>query len=445
MLKNNLKIAVVTALMAVCLLPAQAQNKDLDKAKETLQKAMEQKDAAKRNEMVQKAVEQFQKGGMKREMYSIIGDAFLDKKDYTNAQSNYSRCDKPEKKDGMKKLAEAYVEDAFAGEEKNEAKLLRKAMDYYNKADAAKEGARAIGDRFYEKGAAAYPKALDYYTMGDAAAKVESIAKEFFDKGDETKAAETYLKLKSSEGAKKAGDIYYNRKEFQKAIDAYMSGDVEEGIQKYANYLYSENRSEEADNLIVRLADSYIEKKNDEATEKLAANVMAKGSYLLASKLYDKAGNVSMGDKCRAYDALTNFRLEEAKGLFDQTNDAAMSKLITDNEKFLKPLQDLAENMEALKSNAPFVTLTVDSVSGKSVASASDQQMQEDYYKSIRDQVIKNVSDIAANYAKLSDVNLKKYVKVCFLKYGAVRNILDKETFTVRKQKQDVKVKDVIL
>ncbi len=447
MSKKNWSIATCIVMMLACCVQLNAQNKDIDKGMETLKKAMEQKDAAKRNEMVQKATESFQKGGMKREMYAIIGDAFLDKKDYTNAQSNYSRCDKPEKKEGMKKLAEAYVEDAFSGDEKNEPKALRKAMDYYTKADAMKEGARVIGDRFYEKGAGSYSKALEYYLMGDAAVKVEQIAKEFFEKGgaDEVKAAETYLKLKNREGAKKAGDIYYSRNEFQKAIDAYLSGGVEEGIQKYADYLYSEHRNEEADNLIMRLGDAYTEKKNDEATEKLAASLMSKGSYLLASKLYDKAGNVSLGDKCRAYDALTNFRLEEAKSLFNQTNDAAMAKLITDNEKVLKPLQDLAETMEALLKNAPFVSLVVDSVTGKSVPSVSDQKMQEDYYKSVRDQIIKNVNDVSLNYTKLSDVNLKKYVKMCFLKYGAVRSILDKETFAIKKQKQDIKVKDVVL
>src|SRR3982750_4820441 len=140
----NKKISIVAcvALMLACCVQLKAQNKDIDKGKETLKKAMEQKDAAKRNEMVQKATESFQKGGMKREMYALIGDAFLDKKDYVNAQSNYSRCDKPEKKEGMKKLAEAYVEEAFSGDEKNEAKALRKAMDFYTKAEAAKEGAR---------------------------------------------------------------------------------------------------------------------------------------------------------------------------------------------------------------------------------------------------------------------------------------------------------------
>jgi len=447
MSKKNWSIVACIVMMLACCMQLNAQNKDIDKGKETLAKALEQKDAAKRNEMVQKATESFQKGGMKREMYALIGDAFLDKKDYTNAQSNYSRCDKPEKKEGMKKLAEAYVEDAFSGEEKNEPKALRKAMDFYTKADALKEGARAIGDRYYEKGAGSYTKALEYYVIGDAAVKVEQIAKEYFDKGgvDEVKAAETYLKLKTTEGAKKAGDIYYDRKEFQKAIDAYLSGGVEEGIQKYADYLYSENRNEDADNLIIRLGDAYTEKKNDDATEKLAASTMTKGSYLLASKLYDKAGNVSMGDKCRAYDALINFRLEEAKGLFAQTNDAAMAKLITDNEKVLKPLQDLSDNMDALKKNAPSVNVIIDSVTGANVPSASDQKMQEDYYKSVREQIIKNVNDIALNYAKLTDVNLKKYVRVCFVKYGAVRSILDKDTFAIRKQKQDIKVKDIVL
>ena len=103
MSKKFLKVAACFGFMLAISVQLNAQNKDIDKGKETLVKAMEQKDAAKRNEMVQKATESFQKGGMKREMYALIGDAFLDKKDYVNAQSNYSRCDKPEKKEGMKK------------------------------------------------------------------------------------------------------------------------------------------------------------------------------------------------------------------------------------------------------------------------------------------------------------------------------------------------------
>lgn len=447
----SLKKFFVAALAVVIFNTAlEAQNKDVDKGNDFLKKAMDQTDAAKRQDLINKAIESWTKGGLKREMYALIGDAFLEKKDYTNASSNYSRCDKPEKKEGMKKIAEAYVEDAFSGEEKNEPKNLKKAMDYFTKGDAAKEGARLIGDRYYARGIAAYGKALDYYVIGEAAVKIEQIAKEYMEKGgdNENKAAETYLRMKNKDGYTKAGNIYYNRNEFQKAIEAYLKGGVREGIQKYADYLYSENRNEEADNLILQLADALTEQKDDEGMEKLASQTQAKGSYMLASKLYDKAGDVSKGDVCRAYDALIGFRLEEAKGLFAQAADPAVQSMgasITASEKYMGPLKDLADNMEDLKKNAPFVTLITDSVTGKSYPSPSDQKMQEDYYKSIRDQIIKNVNDISVNYTKLTDPKLKNFVRQRFLQYGAVRNILDKESFVVKKLKQDVKVKDLVL
>jgi hypothetical protein len=441
-------ILAASMVMLFSISQVSAQSKDETKAREALSKAMTQTDAAKRQEGINKAKEAFMKAGMKpQEVSAIVGDAYLEKGDLVNATNSYNAATKELKKEGLKKVAEAYVEQAFGEDEKAQTKSLSKAMALFGKSDATKEGARMIGDRFYEKGMGSYPKALEYYVMGDGAVKIEQIAKEYFDKGgdNEEKAAETYLKLKTPEGAKKAGDIYYNRNEFQKAIEAYLSGGVEEGIQKYADYLYSENRSDEADNLIMRLGDAYSEKKNDDAVEKLAARTMNKGSYALAAKLYDKAGNVTMGDKCRAYDALIGFRLEEAKGLFTTSNDVAMVKMINDNQKVLTPLTDLADNMEDLMKNAPPVNLITDSVTGKSVPSASDQKMQEDYYKSIREQIIKNVNDIATNYAKLTDPNLKKFVRQRFLRYGAVRNILDKDTFMAKKQKADIKVKDVIL
>lgn len=448
MSKKIVSTAACAIMMLFMTMQVNAQNKDIEKGKAALIKAMAQADAAKRQDGINGAKESLQKGGMKpQEISALVGDAYLEKGDLVNATNAYNASTKEAKKEGLKKVAEAYVEQAFTEDEKAQTKSLTKAMALFGKADATKEGARMIGDRFYEKGAASYPKALDYYVIGDGAVKIEQIAKEYFDKGgdDEVKAAETYLKLKTRDGAKKAGDIYYNRNEFQKAIEAYLSGGVAEGIQKYAEYLYNDNRAEEADNLIMRLGDAYTEKKNDEATEKLAAETAAKGSYLLASKLYDKAGNMSMGDKCRAYDALVGFRLEEAKSLFNSNSDAASAKMITDNEKALAPLKDLAENMEDLMKNAPFVTLIMDSVTGKSYPSPSDQKMREDYYKSIKDQIIKNVNDISVNYAKITNTDLKKFIRQRFLRYGAVRNILDKDTFSVKKQKADIKVKDIVL
>lgn len=446
-----MKPAVLTLMLAGCLF-AQAQNKDIDKGNETLKKALEQTDAYKKQDMITKAKESFAKGGLKpQEVNVILGDAYLEKGDLVNATNSYNTAGKEDKKIGLKKVAEAYVDQAFGGEdEKNMGKSLKKAMDLFGKAGDAKEGARLIGDRYFEQGEASYPKALEYYLIGEATVKIDQIANTYFQKGgdNEAKAAETYMRLKTKEGYKKAGDIYYNRNEFQKAIDAYLAGGIGEGIKKYAEFLYGEHRDEEADNLILKLADALSEKKDDEALEALAAETQTKGSYLLASKLYDKAGSVSKGDVCRAYDAIVGFRLDEAKSLFAQAADPAvqaMAQLITANEKVLNPLKDLADNMEDLKKNAPFVTLVTDSVTGKSIPSVSDQKMQEDYYKSIIQQIIKNVNDIAANYAKLTDPTLKKFVKQRFMQYGAVRNILNTETFTVKKLKQDVRVKDVVL
>lgn len=442
------RIALATMLSGCMWASSYAQNKDIDKGNEALKKAMEQKDPAKRSEGVTKAIESFTKGGMKKEMYMTIGDAYLGVKDYTNANSNYSRLDKEQKKEGMRKLADAYMEDAFADEDaKTQAKNLKKSMDFYTKAGVTEEGARGIGDRFFEKGESGYDKALEYYLIGKADSKIEQIATNYFEKGgdNQAKAAETYLKMKNKTGYTKGGDIYYNRSEYQKAIDAYLAGGITPGIEKYAEYLYSENRNEEADNLQLQLADKLSEKKDDEGLEVLGKHVMDKGSYGLAAKIYDKAGNMGLANKARAYDALVNFRLEEAKGLFTDAGDAASAKMITDNEKALMPLKDVADVLEELKKGAPFVTLLTDSVTGKSYPSPSDQKTLEDYYKSISAQVYTNVASVGANYAKLNNEELKKYVRQSFNRYGAVRNLLDKNTFVVKKQKTEIKTKDVIL
>jgi hypothetical protein len=60
-------------------------------------------------------------------------------------------------------------------------------------------------------------------------------------------------------------------------------------------------------------------------------------------------------------------------------------------------------------------------------------------------QIIKNVNDVAANMAKLKSPELQKYARMGFLRYGAIRNILDNQTFAIKKQKADIKLKDVAL
>jgi hypothetical protein len=108
-------------------------------------------------------------------------------------------------------------------------------------------------------------------------------------------------------------------------------------------------------------------------------------------------------------------------------------------------LKDVADVLSELKKGAPFVTLLTDSVSGKNYPSPSDQQTLEDYYKAISAQVYTNVAAVGTNYAKLKGEEIKTYVKQGFNRYAAVRTLLDKNTYVIKKQKNEIKTKDVIL
>lgn len=177
MSKKIVSTAACAIMMLFMTMQVNAQNKDIEKGKAALIKAMAQADAAKRQDGINGAKESLQKGGMKpQEISALVGDAYLEKGDLVNATNAYNASTKEAKKEGLKKVAEAYVEQAFTEDEKAQTKSLTKAMALFGKADATKEGARMIGDRFYEKGAAPYPKALDYYVIGDGAVKIEQIA-----------------------------------------------------------------------------------------------------------------------------------------------------------------------------------------------------------------------------------------------------------------------------
>jgi hypothetical protein len=91
------------------------------------------------------------------------------------ATNYFNRCDKPEKADGLNRVANVYVEQAF-GDEKNEAKLLNSAVKLYTKAGTLGEGAKAIGDKYFDRGEKFYPKALEFYFMAQDSAAAERVA-----------------------------------------------------------------------------------------------------------------------------------------------------------------------------------------------------------------------------------------------------------------------------
>ena len=227
-MKYGIKNILMAAFCGLAL-TVTAQNKDLDKGKEIVTKAMAEKDNAKRGELITKARQLLMKGGLKSpEIAELLGNAYLEKKDFTNAANSFGAASKEARKVGFKKLAYLQLEDAFtAADAKTETKTLRAAMSFFTKADAFKEGARAAGDKYYDKGNT--DKALEYYLQAEAKDKIEKVASDYKSKGEDIKAAETYLQVKNEAGYQAAGDIYFSKKNYEKAFDAYYTGNITSG------------------------------------------------------------------------------------------------------------------------------------------------------------------------------------------------------------------------
>lgn len=440
----------ITKLMLVLFLLVStlvfAQNKDVDKGNNLLKKAMEQSDKAKRNELIQNARESWMKGGLKTpDIAVILGNAYLEIKDYTSAASSFGSASKEERKVGFKKLAYLQLEDAFASTDpKLEVKTLRSAISFFTKADAFKEGARAAGDKYYDRGADSYTKALEYYIQAEASDKIGKIADDYNAKGDDLKAAETYMLQKNESGYQKAGDIYFSKKNYDKAFEAYYAGNNFAGLKKYADQLASEGKTPEAEQMYGKVADAYINKDNKPAVGKLAEEQIAKSNYGLAATLYDKIGEDVKASKYKAYNKLMAFEFDEAKALLDANGEASLAKAITANQKFLDPLMNVAYNFDEVRKSAPAIGMTTDD-NGNKIPEKADQKAFEDYYKNAKGQITDDCYKLSANITKITDPELKALMKKRFLQYKAVGNILNAETFAIKIQKAQVSFKDAIL
>lgn len=440
-----IKLTFIATLVCCCQF-AFSQNKDIDKGKETLKKAFEQKEAAKKNEMIQKATEQFQKGGMKREMNLIIGDAFLDKGDLTQASSYYGRCDKNEKMDGYKRLADAYVDAAFS-DEKTEAKNLKSAVNFYNKSGKAKDGIKGIGDKFFEKGEKSYTKAVDYYFLATDTESVEKVARTYENKGGASTmlAVDLYRRVNTPSALKRAGDLCFEKKQYTKAYEAYSAGDVTEGLRKVAEVFYDMGQVAESENIFVKMVENYTKTANTEAIEKLGTENVKSMNFGLAARIYDKAGNLNLAHKYNAYYKFMMLDLDSAKQLLIANDDAALAKAIDANAKPLQVLKDQKFMLDDWANQQPFVNAELDPETGRMKPAPKDEQILVDYYKALKDQIVEACATISKNVNAVSNPELKKMLKKKFLEYPAMGKILDKETFTVKLTKANSQVKDVYL
>jgi len=421
-----------------------AQNKDIEKGKEKLKEAFKQKDAQKKGDDIQKAMELFQKGGLKQQAINgLLGDAYLEDGDLSHAESKYGQCDKETKSEGYSKVGDAYVELAM-NDEKQETKLLEKAMKDYGKAGKSKEGATGIGDKYYEKGEKFYPKAVDYYFRGLDTASVIKIARDYEKKGAEgvTPAFDLY---KRAGLFKKAGDLAWDSKQYAKAYDAYSAGEITDGMRKCADMFFSLGQESEAQNIYIKMVESYTKTANTDAIEKLATENVRLMNFGLAARIYDKAGNLNLAKKYYAYDKLMAMDLDSAKLLFTESDMANLAKAIDANMKALLPLKDVKLQFDDWAKQQPNVGIEMDPETNQYKPVEKDEQMLVDYYKLIKDQITDQCQIISKNINLIKDPEIKRVLMKRFLEYPAVGKILDKQTFAVKLTRSSTQVKDVYL
>lgn len=437
---------VTLTIFSCCLSFVFAQNKDIDKGKEVLKKAFEQKDAAKKNEMIQKSIELFTKGGLKKEMNLIIGDEFLEHNDLTQASSYYNRCDKGEKANGLERVAQAYQDQAF-GDAKNEAKLLRSAMSFYTKSGKAKDGAKSIGDKYFEKGEQFYPSAIDYYFMAQDSAAVEKVADTYVAKGGEAafKSIDILKRIGSKSALEKAGNICYDRKQFDRAYECYSNGDITAGLEKIADKYNEVGRTTEAGNIYVKIAENYMKTANTDAVEKLGTDNVKAMNFSLASRIYDKAGNMNKSKKYLAYNKFMELDLDSAKMLLTEVGELDLVKAIETNMKHLDNIKNNVMVLNDFVQNQPFVTMESDPETGKQRPAVKDENILIEYYKGIKDAIVETFHGISKSTLAISNPELKKMLIKHFQQYPAGTKVLDPTTFAVRLQKSTAQVKDVYL
>jgi hypothetical protein len=243
------------------------------------------------------------------------------------------------------------------------------------------------------------------------------------------------MKLDNEEGYKKAGDLYFSAGDYSNAFTAYDKGGVAEGIKKYADKLYEEGDASSADAQYVKAAEVFATKQNNTALVDMAKTAEERGKYTMAADFYTKGGEPNKATKARAYGNLTTFDFEGAKTEFTTFGDAEMVKAIDANMKYLTPLKDAATFLDDTKLAAPRIDPT----------DATTAEQNTMYYKDNLSSIVDNVYIVSTNVSKITNPALKDALMRKFKQYGAVRNVLDPNTFAKKLKKEQVTEKDAAL
>lgn len=433
-------------LMTSCFaFTVQAQDKQMAKAATIVDKAVNETDKQKQNELLQKANDIYKDIKMLKEGAKVIGDAFFDKGDLTMAARFYVKCDKEAKKEGFEKVGKAYIDEAF-NDKKTEAKTMKKALDNLSKGIGMGDACRVIGDAYFDKGEEYYQSAQSYYLMGGAMEGIKRIADVYFENTNtKTKAADFYALMKTKEGYKIAGDIYFDKKDYGKAFEYYNLGGNVEGFKKYADAMFELGKLTDANSMYERVADSLKAKEKFDDLRTMATTSVQQGNYLLASKLYLKLADNSSAARYEAYDKLMNMSYFEARDILKKQNIMDLPKAIDASTMHLQNLQQYDMIFQDLQRGAPEIRMKEDPNTKEMVKDGNDVKAYDDYYIGAKDGIVDNVYKVSESIVKITNPELKKLMMQKFLRYHAVKRILDPNTFIKKLQKAQVTVADVYL
>ena len=193
------------------------------------------------------------------------------------------------------------------------------------------------------------------------------------------------------------------------------------------------------------MVETYTKTANTDAIEKLATENVNVMNYYLASRIYDKAGNLNLAKKYYAYYKLMELDLDSAKILLTQSDMNNLAKAVDANMKSLTPLRDVKMQFDDWAKQQPPVGIEMDPETNQYKPVAKDEQMLVDYYKLIKDQISDQCQIVSKNITTIKDPELKKLLMKRFLDYPAVGKVLDKQTFAVKLTRSSTQVKDVYL
>ncbi len=444
-MKHRTKTLLLTIMCCLFIAPTLiAQDKNVIKADELLAKGVESTNATEKRELIEKAVDLYEKSGMGKELFEIVGDALVAGKDYASAARYYLRGTPEVKKAGYGKIGDAMVADAGeSGDDKEVAKLIKGAVSNYRKSENPEAGYKNIGDFYYAMGKGQYDNALEYYIMGKAFEDVKKIADGYIAAGMDTSAAKSYERLNTDEGYNAAGAIHEKIGDYSSAYLAYEKAGNIDGLLRYANRLFATGNIDAGKPQYQKIAALYVAKNDNAGLEKLAEAASKYGQYELSNELYMQINNFNKAEMALVYNDLINFNYEGAVEHATKAEEMSLVAAINSSKATLDVLQKIITEFELIKANEPFVTKQFDD-NKNLILSAEDMESYKYYYADYKNKIADLTFSLASNYTKLNNDVIKQVMRTKFSGYGAVRTLLDKN-FVKKKEKAAVKTEDTFL